>query len=99
MLENELEKLFLRGVRKKGGEAFKFSSPGSNGVPDRVVLFEGQVFFVELKKPGQKLRPLQKAMKRKFERLGFFVYVVDSARGVDEFVDGLRSTRLSDSSD
>ena len=37
MLENELEKKLRDKVKKLGGKAYKFVSPGNAGVPDRLV--------------------------------------------------------------
>lgn len=73
-------------VEKLGGKAFKFSSPGNNGVPDRIVLLDGKCYFVELKKQGEDLRPLQKVVKKRFKKLGFKVYVIDSLEKVGEFI-------------
>ena len=53
MRESELEARLVRGVKAAGGVAYKFVSPGSVGVPDRlVVLPGGKVVFVELKAEG-----------------------------------------------
>ena len=38
MLEREIEKKLVDGVRKLGGRAYKFVSPGNDGVPERIVL-------------------------------------------------------------
>ena len=38
MLENELEKKLRDKVKKLGGKAYKFVSPGNAGVPDRLVV-------------------------------------------------------------
>ena len=52
MRENVVEKKPLRRLKKRGGLAVKFVSPGFNGVPDRLVLFPGgKMAFVELKAP------------------------------------------------
>ena len=67
------------GDKKMGGWAVKFSSPGLDGMPDRLVLFPGgKLGFVELKAPGKKMRPLQEKRKRTLEELGFLVFCVDS---------------------
>lgn len=86
MLENKVENHLRKKVEEIGGKAFKFSSPGNNGVPDRVVLYKGQSYFVELKRPGEELRPLQRVVSKKFKRLGFKVYVIDSYEAVDSFI-------------
>lgn len=50
MRESIVEKKFAAEVKKRGGLAVKFVSPGFNGVPDRLVLFPGgRMAFVELK--------------------------------------------------
>lgn len=60
MRESIVEKKFAAEVKKRGGLAVKFVSPGFNGVPDRLVLFPGgRMAFVELKAPGETMRPLQ----------------------------------------
>ena len=41
MRESVVEKKFAAEVKKRGGLAVKFISPGWNGVPDRLVLFPG----------------------------------------------------------
>lgn len=84
--EAKLEELLKKTVERIGGKTFKFISPGNNGVPDRIVLYQGNVFFVELKSPGGNLRPLQKAKCREFERLGFHVYVIDSVETLEAFI-------------
>ena len=50
MLEREIEKKLVDGVRKLGGRAYKFVSPGNDGVPDRIVVLPGRApKFIELK--------------------------------------------------
>jgi len=86
MLERQIESRLRLGVLALGGKAYKFSSPGNNGVPDRIVLIMGKCYFVELKKPGEDLEPLQRAVKKDFSRLGFQVYKFDTLTDVDEFL-------------
>jgi Holliday junction resolvase len=84
MKESNLERKLKREVERQGGKALKFVSPGTAGVPDRLVLLPGgRLFFVEVKAPGQKLRPIQEKRKRELENLGFKVYVMDS---LDDFI-------------
>lgn len=92
MQETDIEKTLVRAVDEIGGKAFKFTSPGNAGVPDRVVLLNGKAYFIELKAPGQKLRPLQEYRRKQLEELGFEVYVIDSAAGVEEFINAVSTT-------
>ena len=78
MNEKQIERKLVEAVRKAGGLAPKFMSPGFDGVPDRIVLLpDGHVGFVELKSPGKVLRPLQMRRKRQLESIGFKVFCVD----------------------
>ena len=77
--EKSIEQKLRTETKKMGGWAVKFSSPGLDGMPDRLVLFPGgKLGFVELKAPGKKMRPLQEKRKRILEELGFLVFCVDS---------------------
>lgn len=78
MREKTVESKLVQAVKSMGGIAFKFVSPGYDGVPDRLVLLpKGKIAFIELKAPGKKLRPLQVRRKGQIERLGFRVYCID----------------------
>ena len=77
MRERDVERAFVDEVKKRGGIAWKFTSPGTDGVPDRLVMFPGFICFVELKAPGKKMRPLQEKRKREIEKMGFLVACID----------------------
>lgn len=92
MRERELEKMFTTEVKKVGGVALKFVSPGFDGMPDRLVLMPGgRTFFVELKRPGEKPRPLQRARHRMLYSFGFAVFVVDSIEKLDEVLNAIQT--------
>lgn len=85
--ENVLERRLKQKVERSGGMALKFITPSMVGVPDRIVLIPGgKIFFVELKAPGQRLRPLQDKRKRQLEALGFTVRCIDSLSAIEAFV-------------
>ncbi len=87
MLEKQIEARLKREVKRIGGWSLKFASPGTAGVPDRIVLLpKGRLIFIELKAPGRKLRPLQRKRKKQLEGLGFKVYVIDSYRKIDDLI-------------
>lgn len=87
MLESKIEKRLKRKVEDIGGLSLKFTSLGMSGVPDRLVLLpKGRIYFVELKAPGKTLRPLQLKRKEQLEDLGFKVYVIDSYKKINEFI-------------
>ena len=84
MREKTIETKLVQAVRAKGGLAPKFTSPGFDGVPDRLILLPGgKVAFIELKAPGKTLRPLQVRRKRQLEALGFSVYCIDRPEQIE----------------
>ena len=59
--EADIERYFVARVKSVGGTAYKFKSVNHRGVSDRIACMpNGEAWFVELKKPGGKLSPLQK---------------------------------------
>lgn len=87
MLECEIEKYLVSEVKKLGGTAYKFASPGHAGVPDRLCLLpNGTIFFVELKATGKTTRPLQEREILRIRAYGQRVYVVDSRKRTDEIL-------------
>ncbi len=89
MREKEIEKYLVRRVKEWGGKAFKFTSPGNNGVPDRIVCLPCRLFFVELKRPGGKLRPDQIAFHALMQRLRLPCFMVDTKAKVDALHTGV----------
>ncbi len=93
MNEKQIERKLVEAVRKSGGLAPKFVSPGLDGVPDRILLFPGGIIaFVELKSPGKLMRPLQVRRKEQLERLGFKVFCIDGPDQIGGIIDEIRTT-------
>lgn len=92
MTEKYIEQKLVKAVKELGGIALKFVSPGLDGVPDRIVLLPmGRMAFVELKAPGNKMRPLQVRRKRQLEALGFLVYCVDGVEQIGGVLDEINN--------
>lgn len=85
MRENQIEAYLRNRVKELGGKAYKFVSPGNNGVPDRLVCLPGgRVVFVELKALGKRPTAIQRAQHRKLREMGFVVFgKVDCILSVD----------------
>ena len=74
-----------------GGEAFKWVSPGNDGVPDRIVMLHGgAAIFVELKADRGRLSAIQKVQIRRIQKLGQEVVVVQGMDGLDRFLERIR---------
>ena len=90
MREKHIEKELAARTKAMGGIAPKFTSPGFDGMPDRLVLLpHGRMGFVELKAQGRKPRPLQLARHRLLQRLGFKVYVIDEINQIDSVLEDI----------
>lgn len=85
--EKNIEKYLVDQVKKFGGKAYKWVSPGNDGVPDRIVILPKEpAIFVELKAPGKKPTVLQLAKHTELKNFGQLVFVIDSKKGVDEMI-------------
>jgi hypothetical protein len=93
MLEKYIENKLVAAVKKMGGIAAKFASPGLDGMPDRLVLLpSGKIAFVELKAPEKKPRPLQIRRIKQLQKLGFECYVIDSDAQIGGILDEIQSS-------
>jgi hypothetical protein len=82
----------VRRVKELGGVAYKFVSPSNRGVADRlVVLPQGVVWFVEVKKEGGRLSTLQNIFIAEMQRLQQNVRVVWSKEDVDDLIKEMQS--------
>lgn len=97
MFEKDIEKYLRKSIKQAGGECLKWVSPGTAGVPDRIVICpDGRIAFVELKRPFEKPRAVQRAVLRRLYRMRCRVVVLDNRKSVEGFVrwiekNGLRS--------
>jgi len=86
MLEREIEKVLVAEVKKLGGRAYKWVSPGNDGVPDRIVIFPDKApIFMELKTSTEKLSALQKVQCKRLIDLGQRVEVIYGIDGLSQF--------------
>ena len=86
MREKNIEKYLGEKVREVGGLYWKFVSPGVNGVPDRIIILNGVVAFVELKAPGKYPRVLQRYRHDQLIKNKQLVVTVDSEEEADELM-------------
>lgn len=84
--EKYIEEYLCKEMNKYAGKAYKFVSPSNAGVPDRLVILpNGDVLFVELKRHGEKARPSQEVQIRRLVKLKQKVYVVSGLLGLEKF--------------
>lgn len=106
--EAVIEEYFRTRILALGGIAYKFTSPARRSVPDRVcilpksvaedlpVLCGEHIFWVELKRTGQKPTPNQEREHERIRACGGLVLVIDSKELVDAwFPKPLEGRRVS----
>lgn len=88
--ERDIENYLTTQITKAGGLCWKFQSSRA-GVPDRIILFNNQIVFAELKAPGGKPRKLQERIHAQMRRQGATIVIVDSYESADALVRSLQS--------
>lgn len=95
MREKKIEQYLVDEVEKLRGIAFKWSSPGNRGVPDRICFLpKGTIVFVECKATGKRPTPLQRKVVQSLRDFGQEVLIIDSKEMVDIFCETI--TELSE---
>lgn len=95
MRELTIEQYLVDRVKKLGGEVRKVKWIGRRGAPDRLVMLPGNGFsqvhgvkpytvWIELKAPGEKVKPHQAREHDRMRKMGQRVEVVDSFERVEE---------------
>ena len=87
MREQDIERNLTRQVKQLGGLCLKFVSPGTAGVPDRlIVLPSGRVVFAELKTETGKLSKIQAHSIDEMRKRGADVRVLYGLQDVKDFI-------------
>lgn len=84
--ERDIERHLVKQAGRHNILCYKFTSPSNNGVPDRLLIGHGQTIFVEVKRPGEKVRPLQQVVINDMIKHGATVHIVDTKKGVDALI-------------
>ena len=85
MLESAIERSLVKKLKALDPriKALKLNAVGQAGFQDRLLLLpRGIPVFVELKRPGARLRALQEHRRRELRELGFYVLDASTPEGV-----------------
>lgn len=90
MRERDVERVLCERAKKMGGKAFKWTSPGNDGVPDRIIILPGlPPIFVELKTDDGSPSAVQMHQMKWLAKRGQTVALVYGKNGVTELYDRL----------
>lgn len=85
--EKVVERKLVEAVKANGGMCIKLLCDQLTGLPDRMCLFPNhKIVFVELKTTGRKPKRIQLFIHDKLRALGFRVEVIDTVKGVNDFI-------------
>ena len=84
MRESTIEGHLVRRTNEIGGEVRKVKWIGRRGAPDRVVMLPGgRLYWIELKRPGQKAEPHQAREHERLRDMGQRVLIIDSFEAIE----------------
>lgn len=86
MVESDIERWMLRQVHARGGLFYKFTSPGNDGVPDRILIWNARVVFIELKQERGRLSRMQEIQIERMRERGAEVRVVYGRAQAEELL-------------
>ena len=89
-LEKAVEKYLHKSIVAIGGTTFKFASDNLRGVTDRIIILNGRVIFVEVKRVKGKLSPLQISFADKILSHNCDCVCVYGHMGVDKLIELLK---------
>ena len=90
MRERTIESWLRKKIEAQGGVFLKFTSPGRDGVPDRIAIFpDGRLVFVELKTETGKLTKVQAYVCKQLIDLKQTVCIVHGMSGAKQFMEDM----------
>ncbi|MGX1195810.1 VRR-NUC domain-containing protein [Metabacillus sp. SLBN-84] len=95
-IESKIETYLKNQIKAVGGLCYKFKST-VNGVPDQLVIFDGRMHLVEVKRPGEKPRANQVHVHKQIQNQRVPVHTVDTEEAVDLFVKEVLDARPPES--
>ena len=78
MTEQQIQKTIIDKLTQQGWHVVKIMKCNKNGTPDLIACKENETVWVEVKKPGGKLSPLQEYTIKEMRAKGLKVIVTES---------------------
>ena len=89
--EGIVETYLKKECEKQNFTCYKFTSPGTTGVPDRIVIGNGQTIFVETKSSTGRLEDKQIEEINRMRQNGAIVYIASSHKKIDTIIQNIIS--------
>jgi hypothetical protein len=82
MTESQIQSKISDHFTKQGYLVVKLMKTNRNGIPDLMLLKDGTTRFIEVKKKGGVIAPLQKYRIEQLRKMGFDAVVMDGVESV-----------------
>lgn len=90
--ENSIEKHLRDEIKKRGGFCIKMDPNRNVGIPDRLCILPGAMFFVELKRGKRgRIRETQTPMIKRLTDMGHTVHILRTKDEIDSLLRSLPS--------
>ena len=83
--ENVVENYLRTQSKKYGCLCYKWVSPGHNGVPDDIVIYNGHITFIETKSPVGDTSAIQDVRIQEMKEHGADVRICHTRKAIDKF--------------
>jgi hypothetical protein len=84
--ETSVEKHLRDEIKKRRGICIKMDPNRTVGIPDRLCILPGAMFFVELKTPTGRVRKTQTPMIKRLTDLGHTVHILRTKSEIDSLL-------------
>ena len=93
--EGRIQSHLMKLVKAVGGFCRKLAWEGRAGAPDLIIIINGKIVFVEVKRPGGKPKPHQVREHERMAKRGADVRVIDNIHDADLLVADLVASSYS----
>jgi hypothetical protein len=83
--EAALQKSLIRELERRGWYVIKLIQTSKNGIPDLLIHRDGVTRYIEVKRPGEKPRPLQEFRHKEIREAGIDIDVITDISQLSTF--------------
>jgi len=97
MIESIVEKEGVKYAKRRGWIVYKWASPGSQGIHDRLHFKNGVAFTIEYKTTGKKATPLQQRVAVDLKAVDIPARCIDNVQDARAFIDIMTTVAADES--
>jgi Holliday junction resolvase-like predicted endonuclease len=86
MTEQAIQNSIVSYLKKQGYLVYKLITVSEAGVPDLIIHKQSHTFYIEVKKKGGRLSPIQKYQIAKLRKTGIDVIITDNLQEIKDYI-------------